>query len=110
MRNLFLNDHERDLLYALPAVTETKIVCGDCSAPPLYWTRARAIDDRRCDPWPARPVKTLLTLDGRCHKCGGRNYELASILAARAALDRMGRLEAPQLEELEQLYERETTL
>src|SRR5262245_3621871 len=100
MKILFLNKHERDLMYALPAVTKTQIVCGDCSAPPLYWNLSRTLDERRNEPWPARPIKTLLTLDGCCDKCGGRNYELASMLAARAALDRIGRLEAEELEEL----------
>lgn len=45
---------------AVPHVTQTRIVCGDCSGDALV------------------PVKTLLTADGNCSRCAGRNYVLAA--------------------------------
>ena len=53
--------HERRL-------TSLLIVCGDCSA----WDK---------DPEGERnPRKLFLTHDGRCEGCGGRSYELASVM------------------------------
>jgi hypothetical protein len=112
MHELFLSNRERSLLYALPAVTRTLIVCGDCSAPPIHWRRETAgqvIDERRSGHWPDRPFKTLLTLDGRCDKCGSRNYELASVIDARHGVALRSRLQGlAEASELEQLYQKET--
>jgi hypothetical protein len=44
---------------AMPLITTTEIVCGDCAG------EARV------------PCKTLLTSDGACAGCGGGNYQLA---------------------------------
>lgn len=49
---------------ALPVVTGVQIVCGDCGGFALF------------------PLKTLLTSDGRCSRCGGRNYVLAAKIGA----------------------------
>jgi len=46
-------------------VTETMIVCGDCSGEEKL------------------PRKTFLTAAGRCDNCGGHSYVLASILLQR---------------------------
>jgi len=45
---------------AVPGVTQTEIVCGDCAGPGFL------------------PRLTLLTTSGVCAKCGGRSYALAS--------------------------------
>jgi len=92
---LFLNKHERDLLYAAPAVTSTQIVCGDCS--------------HRGNYYPEHPIRTLLRIDGRCDRCGGRSYELASIVFARRAVQIRSRLaEIKEANQLELLYNGET--
>ena len=66
---LFLNMRERVLAPVHERrVTTVLIVCGDCSA----W---------REDPEAERnPRKLFLTHDGRCEGCGGRSYELASVM------------------------------
>lgn len=45
---------------AVPVVTNVQIVCGDCGGDALF------------------PLKTLLTSDGYCSRCGGRNFVLAA--------------------------------
>ena len=52
---------------AVPRVTRTQIVCGDCAGDGLL------------------PVKTLLTSDGTCSRCAGRKYVLASKLSLASA-------------------------
>lgn len=47
---------------AVPAVTQTLIVCGDCMGHELF------------------PRKTFLTSAFTCSRCAGRNYALASTL------------------------------
>lgn len=47
---------------AVPRVTRTQVVCGDCMGNGLL------------------PVKTLLTSIGTCSRCGGGSYVLASNL------------------------------
>ncbi|PYS89007.1 MAG: hypothetical protein DMF64_19065 [Acidobacteria bacterium] len=44
-------------------VTTILIVCGDCAGDALF------------------PLKTLLTSDGTCSRCGGRSYVLAAKLS-----------------------------
>jgi hypothetical protein len=46
----------------VPRVTQTQIVCGDCCGDAPF------------------PRKTLLTSDGYCSRCGGRNYVLATTI------------------------------
>ncbi|HQZ81617.1 MAG TPA: hypothetical protein PLR83_00225 [Pyrinomonadaceae bacterium] len=47
---------------SIPAVTATRIVCGDCAGDETL------------------PRKTMLTADGRCAECGGRSYIPASVI------------------------------
>jgi hypothetical protein len=91
---LFLSKRERELLYAPPAVTSTQIVCGDCS--------------HIGNDYPKRPIRTRLRVDGRCDRCGGRSYALASIVFARRALQIRDRIaETEEANDLERLYSRE---
>lgn len=52
---------------AVPRVTRTQIVCGDCAGVALL------------------PTRTFLTSNGDCANCGGRSYELASKLCGSLA-------------------------
>jgi DNA-directed RNA polymerase subunit RPC12/RpoP len=52
---------------AAPVVTDTEIICGDCSG-----------DGHE-------PRRTLLTKDNRCSACGGQNYTLAAKLQPTGA-------------------------
>ena len=62
-RKVFID--RRDLEVSPRVVTETAIVCGDCSGDePL-------------------PRKTYLTGDGRCDNCGGDSFLLAALVLRR---------------------------
>lgn len=63
MMSLLNTVHRR----SIPLITKTLIVCGDCSGDELL------------------PLKTLLTADGRCAACGGRNYVLAAYICNQLA-------------------------
>jgi DnaJ-class molecular chaperone len=52
---------------AIPRVTSTQIVCGDCAGLGLL------------------PVKTFLTSVYTCSRCAGRNYVLATTLSGALA-------------------------
>jgi hypothetical protein len=62
---------------AVPHVTRTEIVCGDCSGDSLL------------------PKRTLLTTNGDCAGCGGRSYELASKLCQKLAMQLTKRQDLP---------------
>jgi hypothetical protein len=47
---------------AMPHVTTTQIVCGDCAGDDLL------------------PLRTLLTNEGKCSRCGGSSFVLAPCL------------------------------
>ena len=53
-------NHEQVSKRAVPSITRIQIVCGDCGGDALF------------------PLKTLLTSDGQCSRCAGRNYVLAA--------------------------------
>jgi hypothetical protein len=60
----FLNRLTR---HAVPALTPTEIICGDCAGDDLL------------------PRRTKLTVEGSCAKCGGRSYALASLVGVALA-------------------------
>jgi len=64
--SMFTNDRISRL--SAPQVLATQIVCGDCAGDELL------------------PVKTNLTTEGCCADCGGRSFEYASLIGARAAM------------------------
>lgn len=55
---------------AMPRITRTEIVCGDCAGDELL------------------PVRTRATMTGECDNCGGRSFVLASVLCGRLAFHR----------------------
>lgn len=59
--------------------TSTQIVCGDCSE--------RADEKGDVD---LLPVRTFLSMDGRCYTCGGASFVIASelCLALRRTIER----------------------
>jgi len=75
---LFIDD---PLVSRLPVVTETEIVCGDCSGD-SYW-----------------PQVTTMTRDGACATCGGRSY----ILASKVGLDERQAMQCAELREIYRL-------
>jgi hypothetical protein len=50
-----------------PRITATQIVCGNCAGDDLL------------------PIRTFVTADGCCSRCGGRSFELASIICGALA-------------------------
>lgn len=67
---LYLPEKERQLFDRTLSLDLSiwQIVCGDCAG-----------QDNR-------PAKTVLTLAGCCSKCGGRSYELASVMFSVAGI------------------------
>jgi len=56
-------------VFGLQRPTPVEIVCGDCSS---------RIDE--AGNVELLPLRTRLTMDGRCHTCGGRSFVIASEL------------------------------
>lgn len=67
---LYLPERDRQLLTRTLSLelSKEKIVCWDCAG-----------DEDR-------PKKTTLTMAGCCSKCGGRSYELASVVFGVAGI------------------------
>jgi hypothetical protein len=68
---VYLNKNDATV-YGVREPMPIQIVCGDCSG------RADATGDIEL-----LPLRTFLSVDGRCYTCGGRSYVIASELCCQ---------------------------